>query len=182
MVTHTPGAKKRMQERRIELERRNPELRPPGLTRPDKSRAKKIGVVLPERRDFYIIEDDNSLVFWERAVRRYVNTVANTKGGDRVAAPIIFDWAMGYQEIGATPAKNGKTELHRAKGSGGVVNPELRRINKILRHYFGEPYRTFMHGRQYPNCYRIPRGYYIRYKAPMTLTLYSEFLLKVLEP
>jgi hypothetical protein len=185
MVSHTPGAKRRMEERLKGHLDRNPEaaLRStPRLARNDRTtRAKKVVVLLPERREDYLIREDEALVYWEREVRRYVDKVVDPVHGDRIAAPMIYAWSMG-QEIGAAPAEGGEGDLARLRGSGGVVNPELRRINKILRHYFGAPYRSFIQGRQYPNTYRVHKGYYIKYKPPMTLTLYAEYLLKVLVP
>jgi hypothetical protein len=65
---------------------------------------------------------------------------------------------------------------------GGSAGPDLRKINKILRFYFGKSYMTYICGRKVPNCYRVPVGYHIRYHRPMTLTLYAEYCERTLNP
>lgn len=172
MVSHTPGAKGRMKERLKGHMERDEEARArsaPRLTRSTQTRAKKVGVELPENRSDYLIEEDEVLVFWEREVRRYLSIHVAPSTATRLVAPEIYAWSQGGMPGGE-------------RRQGGVVNPELRRINKVLRHYFGPSFKSFIAGKQYPNVYRVHKGFYLQHKPPLTLTLYAEYLLKVLSP
>jgi hypothetical protein len=65
---------------------------------------------------------------------------------------------------------------------GGSAQADLRKINKVLRFYFGKPYMTYIMGRKVPNAYRVKPGWYVRRHRPMTLTLYAEYAEGVLYP
>ena len=59
---------------------------------------------------------------------------------------------------------------------------EWKRINKILRYYFGKEYMTYICGKKVPRAFRVKPGYYIKRHRPMTLTLYSEYCEGTLNP
>jgi hypothetical protein len=82
---------------------------------------------------------------------------------------MIYEWATGINVA----------ELMR---EGGSAQADLRKINKILRFYFGKPYMTYICGRKVLNAYRVPPGYYIKRHRPMTLTLWAEYQEGTLNP
>jgi hypothetical protein len=82
---------------------------------------------------------------------------------------MIYEWATGIMVA----------ELMR---EGGSAQADLRKINQILRFYFGKPYMTYICGRKVDKAYRVRPGYYIRRHRPLTLTLWAEYQQKTLYP
>jgi hypothetical protein len=123
---------------------------------------------MPYTKDKYLVKENPHLVEWERVVRQFLRELS-PQHGHRVSAVMVYEWATGIvvQELIA---------------EGGNPRPDLMKINKILRHYFGKPYMTYIMGRKVPNCYRVRPGYYIKRHRPMTLTLYAEYAAKTLNP
>jgi len=72
--------------------------------------------------------------------------------------------------------------LAELMAEGGSAAPELRKINAVLRFYYGKPYMTYIMGRKVTNAYRVKPGYYITRHRPMTLTLYAEYAEGTLSP
>ena len=133
------------------------------LTLPDEKRAR-----MPFTQDKYLVRENPALVQWERETRKFLRNLS-PEHGHRVSAVMIYEWATGIKvkdmiEHGASP------------------NPDLIKLNKILRFYFGQPYMTYIAGRKVPRAYRVRPGYYIRRHRPMTLTLYAEYCEGVLYP
>ena len=133
------------------------------LTLPDEMRAK-----MPFTKDKYLVKENPQLVQWEREVRKFLRNLSPMHG-HRVSAVMIYEWATGIS-------------VRELMAEGGNANPDLRKINKILRFYYGKPYMTYIAGRKVPNAYRVKPGYYIKRHRPMTLTLYAEYCEGVLNP
>lgn len=130
---------------------------------PDSERGR-----MPYTKDKYLVKENPHLVEWEREVRKFLRNLS-PQHGHRVSAVMVYEWATG---INVQELING----------GGNPRPDLMKINKVLRHYFGKPYMTYIMGRKVPNCYRVRPGYYIKRHRPMTLTLYAEYAEGSLNP
>lgn len=133
------------------------------LVLPDEMRPR-----LPETKDKYLVRENPHDVAWEREVRKFLRGL-NSDFGHRVSAVMVYEWATGIK-------------VKELQENGGSASPDLRRINKILRHYFGKPYMTYIMGKKVPNCYRVRPGTYIVRRRPMTLELYSEWQEGTLNP
>lgn len=127
----------------------------------DEERAK-----LPETKDKYLVRENPNLVQWERETRKFLRRL-NPAHGHRVSAAMVYEWATGINI----------TELY---ARGGSAASHLRNINKVLAHYFGKPYMTYILGRKVPKAYRVPPGWYVTRHRPMTLTLFHEWSSKTL--
>lgn len=133
------------------------------LVLPDEMRAK-----MPHTKDKFLVKENPQLVQWEREVRKFLRNLSPIHG-HRVAAVMIYEWATGIR-------------VADLMAEGGTAGPDLRKLNQILRFYFGKPYMTYIMGRKVPNAYRVRPGYYIRRHRPMTLTLYAEYCEGTLYP
>lgn len=133
------------------------------LALPDTERGR-----MPYTKDKYLVRENPHIVQWEREVRKFLRNLS-PEHGHRVSAVMIYEWATG---INVQELING----------GGNPRPDLMKINKIMRFYFGKSYMTYIMGRKVPNCYRVRPGYYIRRHRPMTLTLYAEYAEGTLYP
>lgn len=136
---------------------------------PDEMRAR-----MPFTKDKYLVKENPHLVAWERETRKFLRNLT-PQHGHRVAAVMIYEWATGIRvkdALDAEAAGKGKTN----------VRADLRKLNQVLRFYFGKPYMTYIMGRKVPNAYRVRPGYYIRRHRPMTLTLYAEWCEGTLYP
>ena len=140
------------------------------LVLPDEMRAR-----MPFTKDKYLVKENPQLVQWEREVRKFLRNLTPVHG-HRVAAVMIYEWATGIRIAEAM-------ELEK-QGKPGQTSwrADLRKINQILRFYFGKPYMTYIMGRKVPRAYRVRPGYYIRRHRPMTLTLYAEYAEGTLYP
>ena len=121
---------------------------------------------LPETKDKYLVRENPNLVQWERETRKFLRKL-NPSHGHRVSAAMVYEWATGINI----------TELYHR---GGSAASHLRNINKVLAHYFGKPYMTYILGRKVPKAYRVPPGWYVTRHRPMTLTLFHEWSTKTL--
>lgn len=133
------------------------------LVLPDNERAK-----MPLTKSKYIVKENPHLVQWEREVRKFLRNLSPAHA-HRVAAVMIYEWATGIQ-------------VAELVARGESANADLRKINQVLRFYFGKPYMTYIAGRKVPNAYKVKPGYYIKRHRPMTVTLYAEYLEGVLNP
>lgn len=133
------------------------------LVLPDEMRAR-----MPYTKDKYLVKENPHLVQWEREVRKFLRQLS-PQHGHRVAAVMIYEWATGIR-------------VADLMAEGGSAQADLRKLNAILRFYFGKPYSTYIMGRKVPNAYRVRPGYYIKRHRPMTLTLYAEYAEGTLNP
>ena len=122
---------------------------------------------MPLTKDKYIVKENPHLVQWERETRKFLRKLS-PEHGHRVSAAMVFEWATGIQVVDLM-----------AKGGSTV---DLKRINKVLRFYFGKPYMTYICGRKVPNAFKVPPGWYVKRHRPMTLTLYAEYSEGTLNP
>ena len=132
------------------------------LTLPDKERGG-----MPFTKEKYLVRENPGIVQWEREVRKFLRKLSPDHA-HRVSAAMIYEWATGIQVADLVAAGGGTTDL--------------KRINRILRFYFGQPYMTYICGRKVPNAFKVKVGYRIRRHRPMTLTLYAEYCEGVLNP
>lgn len=124
---------------------------------------------MPLTKDKYIVRENEALVQWERETRKFLRNLS-VRHGHRVAAVMIYEWATGI-------------DIKELMEEGGSAAPDLRKINEILRFYFGDKsYMTYIAGRKVPKCFRVPPGWYIRRHRPMTLTLWAEYQQGTLYP
>ena len=122
---------------------------------------------MPFTKDKYLVKESPALVQWEREVRKFLRRLS-PQHGHRVSAVMIYEWATGIK-VADLVAEGGSTV-------------DLKRINKVLRFYFGKPYMTYICGRKVPNAFTVKPGYYIKRHRPMTLTLYAEYAEGTLNP
>ena len=145
-----------------------PEMRPvqgdrtDALFRPEAERSK-----MPLTKDKYIVRENADLVAWEREARKFLRNLSPSSG-HRVSASMIFEWVTGL------PVR----DLVEMGGS----TADLKRINTILKYYFGKPKTAYICGRKVTNAYTVPPGYYIRRHRPRSMTLYAEYLEGTLYP
>ena len=122
---------------------------------------------MPFTKDKFLVRENSDLVKWERETRKFLRKLS-PEHGHRVSAAMVFEWATGIQVVDLM-----------AQGGSTV---DLKRINKVLRFYFGKPYMTYICGRKVPNAFKVPPGWYVKRHRPMTLTLYSEYSEGTLNP
>ena len=143
------------------------------LVLPDSERPK-----MPLTKDKYLVKENPHLVQWEREVRKFLRNLSPNHG-HRVSAAMIYEWATGIRIVDIM-----EQETKRTAGthSHNTWRGDVRKINQILRFYFGKPYMTWIAGRKVPKAYRVRPGYYIRTHRPMTLTLWAEYQEGTLYP
>jgi hypothetical protein len=140
------------------------------LVLPDDMRAR-----MPLTKDKYLVKENPHLVAWEREVRKFLVKLS-PEHGHRVAAVMIYEWATGLR---VKDLQESKEKIPAGRQSW---RSDLRKINQILRWYFGQAYMTYICGRKVPLTYRVRQGYYIRHHRPMTLTLWAEYNERALYP
>lgn len=133
------------------------------LTLPDELRGK-----MPLTKDKYLVKENPHLVHWERETRKFLRNLSPIHR-HRVSAVMIYEWATGIR-------------IDELYNEGGQANSDLRKINQILRFYFGKPYMTHIAGRKVPMAFNVRPGYYIRRHRPLTITLLAEYYEKSLYP
>lgn len=146
------------------------------LTLPDSERGR-----MPFTKEKYIVRENPHLVAWEREVRKFLRNLSPDHG-HRVSAAMIYEWATGL-----SLAELSREERSHKIGDGPskphtTWRGDLRKINRLLKFYFGKSYMTWIAGRKVPNAYKVRPGYYIRRHRPMTLELYAEYVEGALYP
>lgn len=125
---------------------------------------------MPLTKEQYLVKENPQLILWEREVRKFLRLLS-PEHEHRVAAVMIYEWATGLPI----------TEHMRLEREGlrqpGVATwrADIRKINKVLEFYFGEPYMTWIAGRKVAKAYKVRKGYYIYRHRPMTLTLWVDW-------
>lgn len=130
---------------------------------PDDRRGK-----MPFTKGKYLVKENPDLVAWERELRKFLRNLSPLHE-HRISAVMVYEWATG----------NSVAELQAA---GGSANAHLRKLNALMKQYFGEPYMTWIMGRKVPRAYKVPSGWYVRRHRPKTLTLYAEYSEGTLNP
>lgn len=142
------------------------------LVLPDGERGR-----MPLTKSKYLIQENEHLVQWEREVRKFLRNLSPAHE-HRIAAVMIYEWATGIRIVDIM-------ELERAGKRGkthATWRSDLRKLNAILRFYFGKPYMTYIAGRKVPKAYKVRKGYLITRHRPMTLALWLEYREGVLKP
>lgn len=143
------------------------------LILPDDKRGK-----MPLTKSKYIVRENPHLVQWERETRKFLRKLSPDHE-HRISAVMIYEWATGIRVADIVLMEKRKT-------APGVAHTtwrgDLRKINKILKFYFGDPYMTWIAGRKVPKAYKVRGGYLITRHRPMTLTLWAEYMDGVLYP
>lgn len=116
---------------------------------------------MPLTQEKYMVKENEALVRWERETRAFLRNLS-VRHAHRISAVMVFEWVTGIN-VDELMAEGGGTQ-------------DMRKINQILKFYFGKPYMTYICGRKVPRAYRVPIGYYINRHRPMTLTLWKEYV------
>ena len=129
---------------------------------------------MPFTKDQFLIRENPELVAWERELRKFLRNLS-PEHGHRVSAAMVFEWATGTKiaDLMAEEAERRAQGLPHIEGRTSW-RADTRKLNKLLREYFGKPYITYIMGRKVPKAYRVPKGTYIYKRRPRTLTLYAE--------
>ena len=143
------------------------------LVLPDELRGK-----MPLTKSKYLVQENPHLIMWEREVRKFLRKLS-PEHEHRISAVMIYEWATGIRVKDIMVQEKNKTGPGR---SHTTWRGDLRKINKILAHYFGKPYMTYIAGRKVPKAYKVRAGYLITRHRPMTLTLWAEYTEGVLKP
>lgn len=126
---------------------------------------------MPLTKEQYLVKENPDMVRWERETRKFLRLLS-PQHEHRVAAVMVYEWATGLPI-----AEHIKQEIElREKGhTAPTWRADIRKINKILEHYYGKPYMTWIAGRKIPKAYKVRKGYLIQRHRPMTLTLWVEW-------
>lgn len=129
---------------------------------------------MPYTKDQYLIRENPRLVQWERELRKFLRNLT-PRHGHRVAAVMVYEWATGNSiaQIMADEAERKAAGITPA--SVYTWRGDLKKLNQLLKEYFGAPYMTYIMGRKVPRTYRVPPGWYVYRHRPRTNTLYAEW-------
>lgn len=133
------------------------------LLLPDEERGR-----IPFTKGEFIKRENPQRVQWERELRKFLRKLS-PEHEHRIAAVHVYEWATGLA-IADLMAEEKAGQPGRASWRS-----DLRKLNTLLREYFGKPYMTWIMGRKVPNAYRVPKGWYVYRHRPKTLTLYAEW-------
>ena len=136
---------------------------------------------LPLTQERYVIQENPALVEWERYTRQFLRKLNTSDFSHRVTAAMVFEWVTNISI--ADLAKEEGADQRSPKGGGqlGSANMHLRHINKVLRTYFGTPYKTTIANRPVGRAYKVRQYFMVQHKKPMCLTLWPEWDAGVLE-
>jgi hypothetical protein len=124
---------------------------------------------MPITKDKFLVKEDPQLVMWERELRKFLRNLSPDHG-HRVSAVMVYEWATGLSIVEL------EREMLSVEGERRAAwKSDLRRLNKLLRFYFGEARMTWIAGRKVPKAYTVREGYYITRHKPLTLVLYAEY-------
>ncbi len=147
-----------------------PSSRVEQVTLPDSQRGK-----MPYTKEKFLVKENPHLVEWEREVRKFLRNLSPLHE-HRVSAVMVFEWATGLE------VKTLMETTEKFEPGQQSWRSDLRKINEILKFYFGTPYTTWIMGRKVGKAYKVKKGYYITRHRPKTLTLYAEYVEGVLVP
>lgn len=123
---------------------------------------------MPFTKDDFVKRENPQRVQWERELRKFLRNLSPLHE-HRIAAVHVYEWATGLS-IADLMAEE------KQVGPGRTTwRADIRKLNALLREYFGKPYMTWIAGRKIPKAYRVPKGWYVYRHRPKTLTLYAEW-------
>jgi hypothetical protein len=124
---------------------------------------------MPFTKSQYLIKENPQEIFWERELRKFLRRLS-PEHEHRVSAVMVWEWATGLSVADLEAAIKAGTADGKA-----THRSDLRKLNALLRHYFGKGYMTYIAGRKVPRAYKVRKGYYIKRHRPLSLTLYAEY-------
>lgn len=130
---------------------------------------------LPLTQERYVIQENPALVEWERYTRQFLRKLNTRNFSHRVTAPMIFEWVTNISIADLAKAEGVDKNDARGGGQLGSANTHLRHINKILREYFGKPYKTTIANRPVGRAYKVYQYFQVQHKKPVCLTLWPEW-------
>lgn len=123
---------------------------------------------MPFTKEQYVKRENPQRVQWERELRLFLRQLS-PRHEHRIAAVHVYEWATGLKIADLMREE-------RTSGPGKTTwRADIRKLNQLLREYFGDPYMTWIMGRKVPNAFRVPKGFYIYRRRPKTLALYAEW-------
>jgi predicted DNA-binding protein (UPF0251 family) len=134
---------------------------------------------MPLTKSKYLVRENPHMVQWEREVRKFLRQLSPDHE-HRVSAVMLYEWATGIRIVDLVQLEQGRAQTR--PGSQDTWRSDLRKLNKLLRYYFGKPYSTYIGGRKVPKAYKVRIGYLITRHRPMTLTLWTEYTEGALYP
>lgn len=135
------------------VRRKQPSKRLADLIQPPELRS------LPDTREYTLLNEDEDLVQWERLVRSFLYSLASTRE-HRVTPQMIWNYATNNAEHDPMDPD---------------YRRDLRKIRKVMRHYFGKSYQTTIRGVKAKEAWLVRRGFLVYRKAPATMTIYLEW-------
>jgi hypothetical protein len=129
---------------------------------------------MPLTKDKYVLRDNPHKVAWERVTRQFLRNLS-LNWSHRIAAVHVYEWATGISVADAMKRAQQIKLQDPDDPAGRGPSHDLRKINEILRFYFGKSYVTWIAGRKIPNAYRVPQDWRVKRHRPMTLTLWNEY-------
>lgn len=130
---------------------------------------------MPFTKDDYLVRENPQKVQWERELRKFLRQLS-PRHEHRIAAVHVYEWATGLSmaEVVKEEEANRKAGITPRQGATSWRG-DLRKLNDLLKEYFGKSYMTYIMGRKVPRAYRVPKGWYVYRHRPKTLTLYAEW-------
>lgn len=139
------------------------------LLLPDEERGR-----MPLTKDQFLIRENPQLVQWERELRKFLRNLS-PEHGHRVSAVMVYEWATGLSVKDLTEEEARRREQGQSNQGRTTWRADLRKLNQLLREYFGDPYMTWIAGRKVAKCYKIKPGWYVYRHRPKTMTLWAEW-------
>lgn len=136
---------------------------------------------LPLTRDSFVVNEDPARVEWERQVRKFLARL-NGDFGHRITAVMIYEWATGIRVADLAASDEAQSSDSRNVRMYGSALAHLRKINWVLKEYFGTPYKTTIMGRSVGKAYIVRPAFHVRRKKPANLTLWPEYDEGTLNP
>lgn len=131
---------------------------------------------MPFTRDKYIVNEDPAQVEWEREIRKFLRRLNTDKISHRVSAVMIYEWTTGISLKDLREAEGVDETKWQGGAANGSANRHLRIINKILREYFGTPYKTKIMGREVGKAYTVGQNFRVKRKKPISVTLLPDYM------
>ena len=123
---------------------------------------------MPFTKPKHLVRENPERVAWERELRKFLRKLP-LSSEHRIAAVHVYEWATGIRIADLVEAEQ-QGDMTRTRWRA-----DLRKLNELLREYFGKGYITYIMGRKVKNAYKVPKGWKVKYHRPKTLTLYGEW-------